>query len=449
MLVRVEVENWMSFRDRAVFTMLASKERQHSERIARLPKYAPAKVLPIAAIYGGNASGKSNFFKAIHFAKELVVKGTQPEVPIAVQPFRLDDDAAQRPCRFLFQILVEEVMYEFSFAVTAKALVEEKLVRMGLTADKVLYHRKDGKVDFASALEDKKFLEFAFKGTQDNQLFLTNSVLQKGPQFRPVYLWFKDALELVAPDTRFDPFELFLDENSPLYETMNKLLPALDTGICHLGGDELPFANIPIPDDLREKIQKELPDGGTIRIRYEPMNERYLVCRRGTELNARKLVTYHAKKGGGDVKFEMASESDGSQRVIDLLPAFLGASALDAKKVFVIDELDRSLHTLLTRQLLEAYLDGCSAGSRAQVLLTTHDVLLMDQDLLRRDEMWVVERDRNGASSLVAFSEYNADIRYDKDVRKSYLQGRLGGVPRIRPMVRFRAAEAPDRRACP
>lgn len=123
-MLKVEVENWMSFRDRAVFTMLASKERQHSERIARLPKYFPAKVLPIAAIYGGKASGKSNFCKAIHFAKELVVSGAQPEVPIAIQPYRLDDEAAQRTCRFLFQILVADVLYEFSFAVTAKAVVE-------------------------------------------------------------------------------------------------------------------------------------------------------------------------------------------------------------------------------------------------------------------------------------------------------------------------------------
>jgi AAA15 family ATPase/GTPase len=449
MLVKVEVENWMSFRDRAVFTMLASKERQHGERVAHLPKYPPAKVVPIAAIYGGNASGKSNFFKAIHFAKELIVKGIRPEAFIPVQPFLLDDEAVQRPSRFLFQILVDEVMYEFSFSVTAKAVIEEKLVRMGRTADKVLYHRKDGEANFASSLEDKKFLEFAFKGTQDNQLFLTNSVLQKGTQFRPVYLWFKESLELVAPDTRFDPFELFLDEKSPLYETMNKLLPALDTGISHLGGDELPFTSIPIPDDVREKILKELPDGGTIRIRLEPLNERYSVVRRGSELKAHKLVTYHTKKGGGDMKFEMASESDGSQRVIDILPVFLGASALASKKVYVIDELDRSLHTLLTRQLLEAYLNECSADSRSQVLLTTHDVLLMDQDLLRRDEMWVVERDRHGASSLVAFSDFEQDIRSDKDVRKSYLQGRLGGVPRILPMVRFRASEDPSRRVCP
>ncbi|MBT3291657.1 MAG: AAA family ATPase, partial [Victivallales bacterium] len=117
-------------------------------------------------------------------------------------------------------------------------------------------------------------------------------------------------------------------------------------------------------------------------------------------------------------------------RVIDLLPAFQQLWGQTSAKVFVIDELDRSLHTLLTRQLLEAYLDTCSKDTRSQLLLTTHDVLLMDQDLLRRDEMWVVERDSSGSSSLLSFSDYKK-VRYDKDVRKSYLQGRLGGVPRI------------------
>ena len=126
----------------------------------------------------------------------------------------------------------------------------------------------------------------------------------------------------------------------------------------------------------------------------------------------------------------MSQESDGSQRVIDLLPAFLMISAAKSRKVFVIDEVDRSLHTLLTKRLLETYLSSCSAESRAQLLFTTHNVLLMDQRLLRRDEMWVTERNADGVSSLFSFSEYK-DVRYDKDIRKSYLQGRLGGVPRI------------------
>jgi hypothetical protein len=85
---------------------------------------------------------------------------------------------------------------------------------------------------------------------------------------------------------------------------------------------------------------------------------------------------------------------------------------------------------LLTRRLLDIYLSNCSAESRKQLLLTTHDVLLMDQQLLRRDEMWVAERDASGASNLLSFSEYK-DVRYDKDIRKSYLQGRLGGIPRL------------------
>ena len=159
-------------------------------------------------------------------------------------------------------------------------------------------------------------------------------------------------------------------------------------------------------------------------------DERVVVTRKDGELVAKKLVTFHPKADGTEVKFEMRQESDGSQRVIDLLPAFLDLSNVASKKVYVIDEVDRSLHTLLTRKLLESYLSRCSAETRTQLLFTTHDALIMDQQLLRRDEMWVTERDLAGASNLFSFSEYK-DVRYDKDIRKSYLQGRLGGVPRI------------------
>lgn len=126
----------------------------------------------------------------------------------------------------------------------------------------------------------------------------------------------------------------------------------------------------------------------------------------------------------------MRQESDGSQRIIDLLPAFLELSSESSKKVYVIDEVDRSLHTLLTRHLLESFLSSCSSASRSQLLFTTHDVLLMDQKLLRRDEMWVAERGSLGESHLISFSDFK-DVRYDKDIRKSYLQGRLGGIPNI------------------
>jgi len=199
MIVSFSIENWMSFRDRVTFSMVASRERQHGDRVPRIGKYN-IRVLPIAVIYGGNASGKTNFFKALSFAKELVVKGLQPDSTIPVEAFRLDVRGAEQPSRFTFELLIEEDIYEFSFAVTRKAILEEKLVQVTRSGERVLYHRRDGKPNWDKSLEGNLFLQFAFQGTRDNQLFLTNSISQKVENFRPVYDWFKDTLSMVRPD---------------------------------------------------------------------------------------------------------------------------------------------------------------------------------------------------------------------------------------------------------
>ncbi|MCB0276403.1 MAG: ATP-binding protein [Calditrichaeota bacterium] len=416
----------MSFKEETHFTMVASRERQHGDRIARLNKYQ-LRVLPMAAIYGGNASGKTNLFRALNFAKYLVVKGSQPDSLIPVEPFRLGAKGKANPTHFHFELLIDENIYGFSFTVDAHSILEEKLVLVTSTSERVLYHRQNGNAEFDEKLAGNEFLKFAFQGTRENQLFLTNSVSQNVDIFKPVYDWFKNNLELVAPDSRFESFEQFLDEENPLFTTMNEMLPLLDTGITRLGGEEVPFENLPLPTALKTKLQEEVKEGKTFRIMSD---DRFVVTRKKGKLLAKKLVTYHQSADGGEVKFEINQESDGSKRVLDLLPAFLDLFTRDTKKVYVIDEVGRSLHTLLIRKLLNAYLNGCSAATRSQLLLTTHDVLLMDQQLLRRDEMWVTERDASGQSNLFSFSEYK-DVRYDKDIRKSYLQGRLGGIPRI------------------
>lgn len=427
MILTLTIENWMSYKDSVEFSMIASKERQHGERLPKVAKYS-TRILPFAAIYGGNASGKTNFFKALNFIRGLVVRGSSPDSMISVEPYRLDGNSADKPSRFKLELLIDELIYEFSFAVTRKAIIEEKLVLINSTSERVLYDRQGSNPNFDSSLDKEQFLHFAFQGTRDNQLFLTNSVSQKVDKFKPVYDWFKDSLVLVAPDARFEPFEHFLDKNHPLYGTMNEMLPLLDTGISHIGGEEVPFDNLPLPEDIINKIREDIKEDAAVRLNGP--NERFIITRRGEEIIAKKLITFHPKSDGTEAKFEVRQESDGSQRIIDLLPAFLEVSAPSSPKVYVIDEVDRSLHSLLTRQLIEAYLASCNNESRAQLLITTHDVLLMDQDLLRRDEMWVAERDVDGSSKLLSFSDYK-DVRYDKDIRKSYLQGRLGGVPKI------------------
>jgi len=129
MLISLSVENWMSFRDAATFSMVASGERNHNARLPRVAKY-PMRILPISAVYGGNASGKTNLFKALAFVKSFVVNGSHPEGMIAVDPFRLDPACAQNPCRFRLELLVDETVYEFSFSATRRSVEEEKLVRI-------------------------------------------------------------------------------------------------------------------------------------------------------------------------------------------------------------------------------------------------------------------------------------------------------------------------------
>ena len=431
MIISVSLENWMSFRDRVTFSMIASREHQHMERVPRVEKYRKG-ILPIATIYGGNASGKTNFFKALNFVRNLVVDGTRPDSFISVDAFRLDAQATNQPTRFSFELLVEEKIYEFSFTVTKKAVLEESLTEITSNSERELYKRQGEIIIFDKKLKNQDFLEFASKGTRDNQLFLTNSVSQKVENFRPIYNWFDDNLQLIAPDSRFEPFERFFNDKHPIYETMNKVLQGLDTGIVKLSGEEIEIDNIHLPQSILVKLQEEVKVGKSARVRVEPRNDRIFVTRnqKSGELSAKRLLAYHPQTDGALIPFEIRQESDGTQRVIDLIPAFIELSKSQSSRVFVVDELDRSLHTLLTRSLIEFYLASCSAKSRSQLLLTTHDVLLMDQQCLRRDEMWVAERDVRGVSSLLSFNEYK-DVRKALTIRRSYLQGRLGGIPHI------------------
>lgn len=429
MLISFSLENWLSFKSQTTFNLVASRELQHRERVPHIPRY-DMRLLPTATIYGGNASGKTNFFKAFNFARNLIVHGTKPEGFIPVEPFRLDPACLKKPSIFSFEIMVDGTCYEFGFKVTREQIIEEWLIKILKTTEKELYRRQKGEIHFAQALEKDKFLHFAFQGTRDNQLFLTNAVSQKVERFKGIYNWFRDDLVMIAPDSRFASFERFLDKNHPLYADLNVALTRLDTGIIRLGGDEVTFENLPLPEEAKSNILEELGATDTVRLVNKILDERFVISRRDGELKASKLVSFHTGADQNEIKFELRQESDGTNRIIDLLPAFLEVSQPKAQKVYMIDELDRSLHSLLVRSLLESYLSSCNPDSRSQLLFTTHDVLLMDQELMRRDEMWVTERDIDGSSTMIPFSEYK-DIRNDKDLRKSYLQGRLGGVPRI------------------
>jgi AAA15 family ATPase/GTPase len=431
MLLRFSVENWMSFRDKATLDMVATREEQHPEHIAAIQKYG-LKVLPVAVIYGANASGKSNLIKALHFAKLFITDPPKADAPIPVKPFLLGKDSPGYATTFRFDLLIGETVYEYWFSLTAKRVLQEGLKRINATSEETLFQRGSEEVDFklSEEVEEGEQQLFAFRGTHDNQLYLTNSVSQKLSEFRPVFDWFDREIIVIRPDSRYMGMLEITSDHHPRFKEMTARLRDLDTGIAAMRQIDIASESI-FPKEVLTELATSLKEGMALPL-SPPMNDDgVFLYKKDGKLAVRRLAPVHQSESGKEILFSFADESDGTRRLLDVLPAFLSLEERPSPPVFVIDELDRSLHSNLTKSLLEHYLGQRTDSSQSQLIFTTHDTQLMTQDVFRRDEIWITERDPSGASKLVAFSEFK-DVRKDKDIRKSYLQGRLGGVPRIR-----------------
>ena len=173
--------------------------------------------------------------------------------------------------------------------------------------------------------------------------------------------------------------------------------------------EELPakefLSEISLPEEIKTDIIADVNEGEHISL-LVPGKSHVLLTWEDDSLVAKKPVSYHSKTDGTEFKFDIHQESAGTQRLLELLPAFLNLMSGSQPKVYVIDEINNSLHPQLTTHLLKAFLSHCSASNRAQLLPTTHDLLIMDQRWLRCDEMWVAEREDSNMSHLISLSEY-------------------------------------------
>lgn len=441
MLIEFTVNNWMSYNQETKFTMIGTSERQHQERVAKVSKFGKSfKILPFCTIFGGNASGKSNFFEGLNFVKKIVTQPLALESTINTKPFKLNSKSSLAPSNFVISMLIGEFIYEYSFSLNVNQVFSEKLVKINSNSDYELFNRcfvaesKTYKYSYCEQLNQNKNKDLKNKlrviseGTPKNRLFLTNTVHQQLDVFLDVYNWFNNKLEIVAPTAQFQLFEHFFNENSDLHIRVNEMLSMLDTGVIKLGFDRSSINNI-TNEKIKNWIRSSLSKYKSIKF-TDAENQRCIASMSDTgEVVVDKMVTYHKDDQGEELKFDIHDESEGTRRLIDLLPIMLNAIQELSNKVYVVDEIERSLNTLLTKKLMEIYFQKCNPSSRTQLIVSTHDLFLMDQDMIRRDEMWISERKKNGCSFLYPLSNFK-DVRYDKDIRKSYLQGKLGGVPK-------------------
>jgi AAA15 family ATPase/GTPase len=429
MIINFSIENWRSFKERRTLSMVPTSERQHLHRIPRLQQDG-IKILPIASIYGGNASGKSNLVAALLNLRSIIVERSDLEALVPVDPFWLDEDYRNKPSNFEMEFLIDSEIYRYTLSATRQKIVYEKLVKIDGKKEITQYERNESKIENMMCNGDlKDRLKFIAnnKMTRSNQTFLASAVELNFEPFFPIWRWFRDNLVILFPSSKYVSTENFVNENNQVAMVLNEMLQELDTGISHIGGEDVDISKMNFSPEQNESINR-LPEGRSLK--FNSSYEIYIVTKKNGQASAKRLTSYHKKLDGTNVPFGLYMESDGSKRVIDIAPAIISLLSSNSTKIFIIDEIDRSLHTFLTQALIKKYFQGCSNDTRSQMIITTHDVQLINQDIFRRDEIWFTERKSDGNSDLFSLGSFEG-VRYDKDIRKSYLQGRFGGIQNI------------------
>ena len=436
MLVRATFSNLYSFDAPQTISFVAGKGRGLvSHTLKKKNRYDPS-LLKSAIVYGANASGKSNLVKCFDFARRMIVHGSRVDESIQRTTLRLGPMAIVEPSSFGFELDLGGQLYAYRLAFDDHVILGESLTRILATSEHALYSRTwtgtDSNIELYEKFadkEEKQRFQFIAKNTRPNQPFLTETVESNSERYRNIYDWFKSGLTVIYPEAHFIPLDMVIRPGQKGESVYGEFFKNLGLGIAGIKEIKLDPENSikEIPDEVLSDIKKNLKNGEQ-KYFADSKKARYRLSKNDKgEFELYKMIVLHEMAQTQEkVPFELKNESDGTLRLIDLIPSLV--DMCENEKLYVIDELDRSMHAQLTRAFLE-YFFSCST-SRSQILATTHELDLLDLDLLRKDEIWFVEKDRASASHLYSLEEFKP--RYDKDIRKGYLQGRFGAIPIIR-----------------
>jgi AAA15 family ATPase/GTPase len=411
MLIEFRVKNFRSLRDEQTLSLVADKDKslQESNTMPSGIKAAPT-LLRSMAIFGPNAGGKSNLIKALQFMRAVVAESAsvmQPGQAFHTQSFRFETTSVAQPTEFDVSFVLDGIRYQFGFALTAQRITREYLLVYKAFKPQLWFERyfdeESGKdlYDFGTGLKGPKSI---WEGaTRPNALFLSMAVQLNSEQLQPVFAWFVKQLAI-------------FNEITPLgqhfsIEMLRK--PEGKRAIC----DFLTSADISISDI--EVVTRKVSGQA---VHFDMAAEKTEV--RNEEQEVHELLFHHVTDHGEAV-FSLGDESMGTRNLLFLTGPVL--EILDKGMVLVVDELGSSLHPLLVRRLVELFQNSRFNKKGAQLIFTSHDTSLLDQDLFRRDQIWFVEKDRDQASKLYPLSDFSP--RKNEALERGYLMGRYGALP--------------------
>ena len=431
MLVSAKFANIFSFNEETRILFTAGKSDQLPLQVSRAKKRDDISVLRMGLIYGANASGKSNIIKCLAIIRAFALDGWSNR---KYNYFKMTDEPQERSSLEV-EFKVDSQFFAYGVAFSKGGLLEEWLYKIGSRNDYLVFERKRSAGGWKNEIApqfmneaDGQFLKFLIDGTPTKGTFLSEYFKRNGKGIDAIMSarkWFEN-LNIIFPYTHRADFPLRVVNDTQFRTVMRELLTYFGTGISDLCRVESKPEELGVPDEIRQKIEESL-DGKEEKAGVVIHNEnRFIFAEKDKAKNLKwyELKTIHKREGGkSNYIFELFEESDGTSRLFDFIPMLIDMRANDA--VYVIDEVDRSLHPMLTLKLLEMYNSLLGSDSQTQLICTTHESSLLSAAPIRQDEVWFVEKDKNGESHLSSLCEYKPR----ENVRRGYLNGRYGAVP--------------------
>ena len=417
MLIEFSVRNFRSFWERQTLSMSASTTKELQAENSFLPSaIGLPRLLHSAVIYGPNGSGKSNLVKALDFMQEFVLsssKESQAGERIDATPFLFNEMGPSQPSEFEIIFVQNKVRYQYGFKATQQRIFHEWLLAYPTTKAQRWFERSyDPKREKESWYFGSKFLGSKNtwqEHTRPNALFLSTAVQLNSEQLQPVFTWFKKLVtiphgELISPAFSADSCE---DKDS-CADILNFMQNA-DIDVDGIEIKEKKFELLPfpkgMPEELRAAIKNDL-EGKTY-----------------------KEVFFSHRIGDSEknVSLPLGEESDGTQKLFAYSAPWL--DLLNNGRILVVDELDNSFHPHLVRYLLKLIHSKDSNKKNGQLIFSTHDTSILDAKILRRDQIWFMEKDEEKATQLYPLTDFHP--RKKEALEKGYLQGRYGALPYI------------------
>ena len=452
MLINFKLNNFLSFDNEQTFTLISGNVKRKSEHLVN---DNGVSLLKFSSFFGANASGKSNFIKAVNFAKSIILNG----VNVNCKPLycRIRDENKSKISSFDFEISIKGKFYTYGFDIllSENELKAEWLYELDNNHGKeiLIFNRYVGQdinlnnEYFDNNEEIIQRLKIYYSDIKDQKDILFLNIMNKNKDtlykefsknnvviFKNVFRWFDKSLIVITPQSNVDNSIYFSSfENLQL---VNEILSSFGTGIneCCIEESSVDDLKSLIPANIYTSVLQnieqyvlfanKLKNNNSLTLKIN--RELFLIKKINEKIKVKKVVFKHQNSEG---TYLFSEESEGTQRLFDLLEILLNTGS---EKVYFVDELDRCLHPCLTFNFVEKFLKLSS--QKSQLIVTTHESRLLDFELLRRDEIWFTNRDKNGPTHIYSLEDFNE--RFDRKIDKAYLEGRYYAVPILTPIIK-------------